>query len=44
MCKRCKLRGNESNNKVMKCIRTLDGNRMNIVLNGEFLEEVECSK
>ncbi len=35
---------NESNSKVMKCTRMVDGKRMNVVLNGKLLEEIECFK
>ena len=35
---------NESKSKVMKCTRMVDGRRMNVVLNGKLLEEVECFK
>ncbi len=43
VCKRRKLRVNESKSKVpMKCTRRVDGRRMNVALNGELLEEVEC--
>jgi len=35
---------NESKSKVMKCTRMVDGRRMNAVLNGKLLEEVECFK
>ncbi len=44
MCKRRKLRVNESKSKVMKFTRLVDGRRMNITLNGKVLEEVECFK
>ncbi len=43
VCKR-KLRLNESKGKLMKCMRMVDGGRMNVASNGEFLEEVECFK
>ncbi len=43
MCKRRKLRVNESNSEVMKCMR-VDGRRMNVTLNGELPEEVENLK
>jgi len=44
VCKRRKLRLNESKSKVMKCTRMVDGRRMNVILNGKLLEEVECFK
>ncbi len=44
VCKRRKLKVNESKSKVMKSTRLIDGRGMNIVLNGEVLEEAECSK
>jgi len=44
VCKRRKLRVNESKSKVMKCTRMVDGRRMNVVLNDKLLEEVECFK
>lgn len=28
--------------KIMKCTRMVDDRRMNVVLNGKLLEEVEC--
>ncbi len=42
MCKNRKLRVNERKSKVMKCTRLVDGRRMNVALNGEVLEEVDC--
>ncbi len=44
VCKRRKLRVNGSKSKVMKCMRLGDGRRMNVTLDGEVLEEVECFK
>ncbi len=44
VCKRRKLKVNESKSKVMKCARLADGRRMNVTLNGEVLEEVGCFK
>ncbi len=41
---RRKLKINGSKRKVMKCTRLVDGQRMNVTLNGEMLEEVKCSK
>ncbi len=35
---------NGSKSKVMKCTRLGDGRRMNVILDGEVLEEVECFK
>ncbi len=42
VCKRRKLKVNGSNSKVTKCTRLVDGRKMNVALNGEVLEEVEC--
>ncbi len=41
-CSRRKLKVNESKRKVMRCIRRVDGGRMNVlvVLNGNLLEQV----
>ena len=37
------MRWNENNSKVMKCMREAAGSRrMNVALNGELLEEMEC--
>ncbi len=44
MCKRRKLKVSGSKSKVMKCTRLVDGQRMNVALNVEVLEEVECFK
>ena len=44
VCDRRKLKVNENKSKVMRCTRSVDGRRMNIVLNGELLEEVDCFK
>ncbi len=44
VCKRRKLRVNESKSKVMKCTRLIDGRRMTVVLNEEMLQEVERFK
>ncbi len=44
VCKRRKLKVNGSKSKAMKCTRLVDGRRMNVALNGEVLEEVECFK
>ncbi len=44
MCKRRKFRINEKKSKVTKCLRRVDSRRMNVTLNGELLEEVECFK
>ena len=33
---------NENQSKVIKCIRKVSGNRRNVAVNGELLEEVEC--
>ncbi len=42
VCKRRKVKVNESKSKMMKCTRFVDGRRMNVALNGKVLEEVEC--
>ncbi len=42
--KRRKVEVNGSKSKVMKCTRLVDGRGMNVALNGEVLEEVECFK
>ncbi len=44
MCKRRKLKVNGSKSKVMRCMRLVDGRRMNVALDGEVLEKVECFK
>ncbi len=44
MCKRRKLKVNESKSKVMKCSRLVDGKRINVALKGVVFEEVECFK
>ena len=44
VCERRKLRVNEGNSKVMRCSRYGNGDRMHVILNGEPLEEVDCSK
>ncbi|WP_435325971.1 reverse transcriptase domain-containing protein, partial [Klebsiella pneumoniae] len=44
VCDRRKLKVNENKSKVMRCTRSVDGRRMNIVLNDELLEEVDCFK
>ena len=41
VCERRKLRVNVGNGKVMRCTRSEDGARLNIMLNGEALEEVD---
>ncbi len=40
VCKRRKLRVNESKSKVMKHTRKVEGRRMTVTLNGELLKEV----
>ena len=35
---------NESRSKIMKCTSVVGGRRMNVALNSEQLEEVECFK
>ena len=44
VCERKKLRVNVGKSKVMKCTRNEDGARLNVMLNGEALEEVDQSK
>ena len=44
VCERRKLRVNVGKGKVMKCTRNGDGARLNIMLNGEVLEEVDQFK
>ncbi len=44
VCKRRKLKVNGSKSKVMRCMRLVDGRRMNVTPDGEVLEEVECFK
>ena len=40
VCKRRKLRVNVGKSKVMRCTNREDGNRLNVTLDGEMLEEV----
>ena len=44
VCERRKLSVNEGKNKVMRCSRYGNGDRMHVILNGEPLEEVDCFK
>ena len=44
VCERRKLRMNVVKIKVMRCTRNEDGARLNVMLNGEALEEVEQFK
>ena len=44
VCKRRKLRVNVGKSKVMRCTNGDDGNRLNVVLDGEVLEEVSQFK
>ena len=44
VCERRKLRVNVGKSKVMRCSRYGNGDRMNVVLNGDSLEEVDCFK
>ena len=44
VCERRKLRVNVTKSKVMKCTRNEGGARMNVILNGEILEEVNQFK
>ena len=41
VCERRKLQVNVGKSKVMKCKRNEDGARLNVMLNGEVLEEVD---
>ena len=43
-CERRKLRVNVGKSKVMRCTRNEDGARLNVMLNGEALEEVDQFK
>ena len=42
ICERRNLRVNVSKNKVMRCSRYGNGDRMHAILNGEPLEELDC--
>ena len=44
VCERRKLRVNVGKSKVMRCTRSEDGSRLNVMLNGEALEEVHQFK
>ena len=44
VCERRKLRVNVGKSKVMRCTRNEDGARLNFMLNGEALEEVDQFK
>ena len=44
VCERRKLRVNVGKSKVMRCTRNEDGTRLNVILNGEALEEVNQFK
>ena len=44
VCERRKLRVNVGKSKVMRCTRNKDGARLNVMLNGEALEEVDQFK
>ena len=44
VCERRKLRVNVGKSKVMRCTRNDDGARLNVMLNGEALEEVDQFK
>ena len=44
VCERRKLRVNVGKCKVMRCTRNEDGARLNVMLNGEVLEEVDQFK
>ena len=44
VCKRRKLKVNVNKSKVMRCRRGVDDSRLNVTLEGEQLEEVDCFK
>ena len=44
VCERRKLRVNVGKSKVIRCIRNEDGSRLNVMLNGEALEDVHQFK
>ncbi len=44
VCERRKLRVNVGKSKVMGCTRSEDGGRLNVNLDGEWLEEVQSLK
>ena len=44
VCERRKLRVNVGKNKVMRCSRYGNGDRVHVILNGEPLEEVDYFK
>ena len=44
VCERRKLRVNVGKSKVMRCTRNEDGAKLNVMLNGEALEEVDQFK
>ena len=44
LCERKKLRVNVGKSKVMRCTSNEDGARLNVMLNGEALEEVDQFK
>ena len=44
VCERRKLRENVGKSKVMRCTRSEGGARLNVMLNGEALEEVDQLK
>ncbi len=44
VCKNSKLRENESKSKVMICTWMMVDGNMNVALNGNLLEKVECLK
>ena len=43
VCERRKRRVNVGKSKVMRCSRNVDASRISVLLNGELLEEVQCS-
>ena len=44
VCERRKLTVNVDKSKIMRCSRYSNGDRMNVILNCEPLEEVDCFK
>ena len=44
VCERRNLGLNVGKSKIIRCSRNGNGGRMHVILNGELLEEVDCSK
>ena len=44
VCERRKLRGNVGKSRVLRCTGNEDGARLNVMLNGKALEEVDQFK